>query len=244
MRRLTESQIAALLHSTPLFREAPKARVDGLARFVKQEQLVEGQVLFHRNAAADRVYLIVDGRIMLKLPSRNGQELLIGTLEGGELLGELALLEDTKRIVTAVADRRSFVLSVSRRKVLPLLTENLDFALSFARILAGHLRSTLNNLGSVGLNDAKTRLWVRLMALSRRHGRVDSETGRLRIDHKLSQQNLADSIGTTRVMVNRQLSVWQHESLVEYGRGYIEIPDPIALEAAVWATDASESKVA
>lgn len=244
MRRLSEAQIAAFLHSTPLLRAAPKPKVDGLARFVGHERVAADQILFHRNAASDSLYLVAEGRMMLKLPSRTGQEFLIGTVEEGEMFGELALLEKSRRIVTAVAERPTYLLTLPRSQILPVVTSNVESAVAFAQILAGHLRATVENLGSVGMNDAKARLWVRLMALSRRHSRVDSESGRLRIEHRLSQQNLADSIGTTRVMVNRQLSMWQDQALIEYGRGYIEIPDPDALEAHVWSDAEHKSMVA
>jgi CRP-like cAMP-binding protein len=244
MRRLSEPQISEFLYSTPLLRDAPKAEVDVLARFVGHEYVAPDHILFRRNEASDSLYLVVEGRIMLKLPNRAGQEFLIGTVEDGELLGELALLEKTRRIVTATAERPTYLLALPRRQTLPVVKNNIDCAVAFARILAGHLRATVENLGSVGMNDAKARLWVRLMALSRRHGRVDAESGRLRIEHHLSQQNLADSIGTTRVMVNRQLSMWQDQALIEYGRGYIEIPDPNALEAHVWTDVESKSMVA
>ena len=89
-------------------------------------------------------------------------------------------------------------------------------------------RRTLGMVGSGALN--------RLMILSRQHGRLDEGTGRLRIQHGLSQQGLADSANLSRVSVNRQLAEWQGRGLAASGRGFVEIPDPAALEAHVWRT--------
>ena len=104
----------------------------------------------------------------------------------------------------------------------------------FPARLCWHIREAVTNLENVGLHDAKTRLWLRLMYLGHRYGSVDRETGRLRITHQFSQQSLADSIGLTRVMVNRQLGSWRDRDLIVYGRGFVEILDLSKLEEDVW----------
>ncbi|MEZ4289280.1 MAG: helix-turn-helix domain-containing protein [Myxococcota bacterium] len=91
------------------------------------------------------------------------------------------------------------------------------------------------NIENVGLEKARTRLWSRLMLLSVRYSKTDETTGAMRIEHGLSQQKLADSVGLTRVLVNRQLSSWREQGLVETGRGFVLLRDPEALERFVWA---------
>lgn len=57
--------------------------------------------------------------------------------------------------------------------------------------------------------------------------------GPILIHHGQSQQDLADSVGLTRVMVNRQLKAWRQRGLIEDGRGYVRVPSPEELRAYV-----------
>jgi len=102
------------------------------------------------------------------------------------------------------------------------------------RILCGQLRQAVANIETLGLHNAETRIWCRLMDLSYRYPEIGRQGEAKRIRHGLSQQDLADSVGLTRVMVNRQLREWREKGLIEYSRGVIVIPDPAAFEAFVW----------
>ena len=97
---------------------------------------------------------------------------------------------------------------------------------------------TIKNLG---LNGAELRIWSRLTHLSNQYGQTHSEKKSIHIAHGLSQKDLADSVGLTRVMVNRQLRIWREEGLIEDGRGFSVILDPEALEAFVLGESGSKS---
>jgi CRP-like cAMP-binding protein len=234
---LSHAQVSRLLQSTPLLCDARQTDLDRLARSVIHEDVPTGHVVFQKNAVGDALFVVAEGRIMITSPGRGGKQFLLGIVDAGGLFGELALLEGCRRITNAVAECRSHLIKVHRRHIQSIVSRNRACALAFSRILSRHLRTTVEDLGTVGLNDAKTRLWLRLMSLSRRYGRVNCDTGRLRIEHGYSQQNLADSLGITRVMVNRHLASWQDQKLIEHGRGYVEILDPEKLEALVWSDD-------
>ena len=55
----------------------------------------------------------------------------------------------------------------------------------------------------------------------------------MRIEHQLSQQELGERVGLTRVSINRMLSAWRDRGLIEDGRGYIVVRDMARLEEAV-----------
>ncbi len=76
--------------------------------------------------------------------------------------------------------------------------------------------------------EVPARLYRRLRALATRYGREEAD-GAIRIEHGLSQQELADSIGITRVSVNKQLVEWRTLGLIDHGRGFAVIRDMEAL---------------
>ena len=234
MTHASPPEIYEVLKATALFGAAPDEvlrELVGLARF---RRVAAGEVLFMKNAAATAVYIVLEGRIRISSIARDGSEFLIGMVEVGQLFGELALIDDSRRTVTAVAEHNGRLLTLERRHLVPVVESNLACALGLAKVLAGHVRSTIDKLESVALYDAKHRIWFKLRSLGRHYGAVASEEGALRIDHGLSQQQLANSVGLTRVMVSRQLGFWRDKALVTYGRGWVEIRDPEALEAMVW----------
>lgn len=231
---LTPAQAADLLQETPLFRDAARSDVEEIAGLARQEHVLPGKTLFEKGEPSESLYLLVDGRILIRSPSRGGKDFLHGSVEPGSLFGELALVDGSTRITSAVADRRSHFLDIDRRLVLPVLAKNPACAIALSGILGRHLKSTLEDLAEVGLSEAKARLWHRFMVLGQRFGHVEPDSSALRIDHRLSQKDLAESVGLTRVMVNRQLAHWRDIGLIEFGRGYIEIPDPDALANYIW----------
>ena len=107
-------------------------------------------------------------------------------------------------------------------------------------VLSGRLRLTLTStvagksIENLGLHNAETRIWSRLVHLSSQYGQTNGSDHSIRIVHRLSQQDLADSVGLTRVMVNRQLKTWRDHHLTKDRRGVVVILDPNELEAFVW----------
>lgn len=106
--------------------------------------------------------------------------------------------------------------------------------MKLARLLCVQVRIAGATLENLTFHGAETRIWTRLMFLSEQYGEVDPVSGALHIKHRLSQQSLADSVGLTRVMVNRQLSEWRQQGLIEDGRGFVLVLDPKKLESFVW----------
>lgn len=233
MKEKNRLQVSKLLEGADLLKGVPATVIQSLTDRVRHKHFKAGEVVFAKDATNTPVYYVVDGRVRITTIRHEGNELLIGLFDTGDVFGELALVDDGPRAVNAIADRDSYILEIDRRDLLPVVESNSSSAMALSRMLSVHIREAVTNLENLGFHDAQTRLWFKLMYLSESYGTVDSETGRLRIQHGLSQQNLADSIGMTRVMVNRQLSVWRKKKLIETGRGIVDVPDPAALESYV-----------
>jgi CRP-like cAMP-binding protein len=130
-------------------------------------------------------------------------------IEAGDYCGEITAVDGGVRGVSAIADRSSETVSIHRKDLLPAFERNPKAALNLARLLCRQIRIAGATLENLAFHNAETRIWTRLNYLSKQYGEIQGTTRALRIDHGLSQQNLADSVGLTRVMVNRQLSIWR-----------------------------------
>lgn len=233
MDRYSPEDIAARLGKTRLLAGLPPTDLLDLARAGRQERVASGGAVFLKGAPGQALYLLCEGRVKITSSGPNGNELLLEIVDAGEHFGEISILDGGARTVNAIATRPSQIVSFDRSMILPVLHSNPETALALSLFLCDRLRVTIDSVEKIGLLDAPTRLWMRLQSLGERYAAPEDGNGSLEINHGLSQQNLADSIGVTRVMVNRQLGIWREKGLIEDGRGFIRIPNPQALEAFV-----------
>lgn len=241
MARLSVDQIVPILGNTRLLEGLPREELEMLAKISRQEHVAAGGAIFLKGAPGTCMYLLCEGRVKIASNGPNGNELLLELVDPGYLFGEIAAVDEGPRTVNAIATQASTVLSFDRRYLTPILHRNPASAQAFSEQLCASLRTAIMNLEEIALLDAQTRLWMRLMSLARRYSPPGFENEPIHVEHGLSQQSLADSIGVTRVMVNRQLGIWREAGLIEDGRGYVLIPDPAALEAFVRKRDTDRS---
>jgi CRP-like cAMP-binding protein len=95
-----------------------------------------GETIFNEGDPAAEVYVIWSGRVGIQLGDR-----LIDTLEGNEIFGEMALIDDEPRSATAVALTDVALVPISEMQFLLLVTRKPAFALEVMRVLARRLRA-------------------------------------------------------------------------------------------------------
>jgi CRP-like cAMP-binding protein len=83
----------------------------------------DGEVIFREGETAEVMYVIQAGKVRIKRDSPSG-ELTLGTLEGGEIFGEMALFDRLPRSATAVASGSARILSVDRKKLFPTISKD------------------------------------------------------------------------------------------------------------------------
>jgi CRP/FNR family transcriptional regulator len=227
-------QTRGALRATSLLESLPDEEIDGLAAHARFVHFEAGEQVFAKGSLGTHAYWVLEGRIRLTATARNGHELLLKMVDAGDHCGEVAAIEQGPRSSTATAETDVDAVSIKSRHLVDALERCPAAAMDVIRFLCAYLRQAVANIETVGLHSAETRIWCRLMDLSYRYPGFDGASRAIRIAHGFSQQALADSVGLTRVMVNRQLSEWRERGLIETGRGVIVIPDPEAFEAFVW----------
>jgi len=238
----SQSDISDLLADSPLLARLPEPELAELVSRVRQYDFASGEIVFSKGAPGSYVYWVETGRLRLTLSNSGGRDVLHSMVEEGEFCGILSLIDGGLRVVNAIADCRSHLIGLEGRYLLPILERNPKACVAMSKVLCQTIRVAGDSIANLGLKNSEERIWSRLLHLSNRYGEVDEEKKSIRIVHGLSQQDLADSVGLTRVMVNRQLSVWRKAGLTEDGRGFVVILDPPALQAHVWDRSKPESK--
>jgi CRP/FNR family cyclic AMP-dependent transcriptional regulator len=234
MLKTAHADATKLFAASPLLNLLPEGDLTGLASHARRLHFDAGETVFAQGAPGASVYWVVTGRLKLTATSPDGSELLHSMIEPGGYCGEITAVDGGVRGVNAIADRSTDTLSLDRKVLLPAIERHPKAAMKLARLLCVQVRIAGATLENLTFHGAETRIWTRLMFLSEQYGEVDPVSGALHIKHRLSQQSLADSVGLTRVMVNRQLSEWRQQGLIEDGRGFVLVLDPKKLESFVW----------
>jgi CRP/FNR family transcriptional regulator, cyclic AMP receptor protein len=192
-----------------------------------------GQRVFRKGDPSDALLIVTAGRIVISSLSPEGTEVMLNIIDPAEVVGEIGLLDGGPRTADATAVRDTRALVLMRRDFLPLLETEPSVARSMLLLLCARLRQTTCFVEDAVLQTLPARLLHRVQTLARSYAHSEAGSPDLRIEHGLSQQELGDSIGASRVSVNKQLNAWRAQGLLEFGRGFIVVHDLARLDAAV-----------
>ena len=183
----------------PLFGDLAAADVAAMRPLLHRRQFKAGAVVFQRGDPADDVYLIVSGQLRISVGSANGRELAFRVVGPGEMVGELGVLDGSRRSADLTALRDSVLLGLSRNALHDLLTTRPAMASGVIRFLCTRLRDTSEQLEALALQRIEVRLARLLLRLAHAPAPVRGEV-ELTLD--LSQSEIAALIGASRPKVN------------------------------------------
>ena len=131
----------SLLRRVPLFAELAEDDLDWIARACSMRELGAGEVVAAEGDRGDAMYVITAGELEVVKRSRTA-DIPLARLGPGEIVGEMAVLEDAPRNATVRAVEASRVIRISREVVLELVRTRPSAAMSMIRTVTGRLRST------------------------------------------------------------------------------------------------------
>ena len=175
-------------------------------------------MVFSQGDRADDVFYVQHGRIKLSVLSRVGKEAVVAILSRGDFFGEGCLADQPRRIATASAMSASTILVIQRASMLELLHTQPTFAERFlAHMLARNIRVE-EDLVDLLFNSSEKRLARGLLLLAR-YGKQDQPL----LIPAISQETLAEMIGTTRSRINFFMNKFRDLGFIEYSGGDIKV---------------------
>jgi CRP-like cAMP-binding protein len=171
-----------------------------------------GTAIFAQGSPSDAVLYIRQGSVKLSVVSQNGKEAVVGVLGPGDFFGEGALAGQPVRLGTATAMTASRILVVPKRQMIRLLHE--EHALSdrfIAHMLARNTRLEEDLVDQL-FNASEKRL-ARTLLLLARYGKPD---GPRLVLPRISQEVLAEMVGTTRSRVNFFMNKFRKLGFIDY----------------------------
>ncbi len=216
------------LRLVPFFTKMQPDEAEGLAQKLVPRRFSSGQIIFHHGDPGGLLYIISKGKVKITHSTPEGQEALLAILGEGDFFGELALLDDSPRSATAEAIQPTETLTLHRDDFLRYISNNPEFSQHVLQTMAHHIRRLNNQISDIFFLDLPGRLARTLLQLAEQHGRVTAEG--ILIDLSLTQTDLAEMTGATRVSVNKALGRFRRAKWVRtQGRRFI-ILDQDALQ--------------
>jgi CRP/FNR family cyclic AMP-dependent transcriptional regulator len=220
-----------LLAQVPLFASLSPDQLAELTSKLTARSYRRGQDIFHQGDPGSVMYMIKSGQVKISTSSLEGEEAILAILTSNDFFGELSLLDGKERSASATAMAPTEVLALDRSDFLEVLRNNPQMAGDVLAALSDRLRRTDVMVEDVVFLDLATRLAKRLLELAEKHG-VQTDSG-LEIDLRVTQQDLADAVGASRVAVNKQLGLYQDEGILHVGRQCITLLRPDELRKLI-----------
>jgi|APTNR8051073442_1049403.scaffolds.fasta_scaffold57483_2 CRP-like cAMP-binding protein len=133
------------LSGVALFQGLDRDHLRLLAFGADRIDLADGQRLYREGDIADSAFLLVEGRIAL-YSSRERRRLLVGSVQPGSMLSELALIADSQRLTDAVAAAPSRLLRIDRKSFRRVLEEYPDLAAVLYEKIAADLQTMIHRI--------------------------------------------------------------------------------------------------
>lgn len=192
-----------LLAQVPLFAGLAPEQLTRLAEACRRRLVRADETLFFEGDPGHTLYLVVSGQIKIQRVTPSGKLVVLALRGPGEHVGEMALLDGEPRSADAVTVEPCELLMLDRDQFLRCMGEQPQIALNMLASLTRRLREAANQVEGFRELDVLGRVAAVLLELAESHGEI--EDAGIRITLRVTQQELADRIGATRVSVNKAL---------------------------------------
>jgi CRP-like cAMP-binding protein len=208
-------RVVSLLSANPFFAGLTEDAIAKIAAICRLRDLSAREVLFLKGDPSDGLYAIRRGLIRIGTTDDLGRQMTMNLLGGGDVFGEIALLDGRSRTADAVALEDTAMFFLPRRDFLSLLDRESSIAQQLIGLLCARLRDVIGRMEETAFLPAAIRLARRILVLAADYG----------TEVHASQEELASLTGVTRETVNRQLQSWKRTGVISLARGRLVIHD-------------------
>jgi CRP/FNR family transcriptional regulator, cyclic AMP receptor protein len=178
----------------------------------------KGELFFAQDAAADAVFYIKKGKVKITVVSKQGKEAVVALLNNDEFFGEGCLIGQARRLASAAAMTDCVTTRVEALEMQRALSDQPSFSRMFVSHLLTRNARVEEDLVDQLFNSTEKRL-ARMLLLLANFGKEGSPEP---IIAKISQEMLAEMIGTTRSRVSHFMNKFRHAGFISYN-GHIEV---------------------
>jgi CRP-like cAMP-binding protein len=205
---------------------------DAIVRLAERVQLLEvrrRQVVYLPGDPGHTVYFVNGGRVKISKVTRDGKELTLAYRGPGDLFGELSLLDGGPREEMAEAVENALITELERGEFEKLVQRDGMVGYRLMKIFAQRRREIENQIENLVFKDVNAKLAQLLLRLGIEYG-VDDARGTL-VALKITHQEMANLIGSTRETVSLTLSQFKRKGLIHIDGRKVILADADGLKA-------------
>jgi CRP/FNR family cyclic AMP-dependent transcriptional regulator len=184
----------------------------------RAEKYEKNQKIFVQGDVADAVFYIQKGKVKITVLSEHGKEAVVGILAEGQFFGEACLAGAKLRTATSHAMEECLITSIPKAAMATILNADPEFSGFFMTYLLSRNSRIEDDLIDQLFNSSERRL-ARLLLLLANFGQ---EAGTAPVEVTLSQETLAEMIGTTRSRVSFFMNKFRKQGFIDYN-GKIQV---------------------
>jgi CRP-like cAMP-binding protein len=177
------------------------------------------QIIYSQGDPASAVFYIQSGKVKKTVVSEQGKEAIVALLETGDFFGEGCLAGETLRLATVSAMTKCVIARISKADITRVIHEEPAFAELFISHLLARNSRVEEDLVDQLFNSSEKRLARTLLLLAN----FGKDSRPEPIIAKISQETLAEMIGTTRSRVSHFMNKFRELGFVDYNGGQIEV---------------------
>lgn len=201
-----------LIRRVPLFALLTQAQAQSLTGSVSKRRFKRGELVVEQGKTSNALYIILAGKARVIMTDKRGREVILATLEVGDYIGEMSLIDSEAHSATVVVETQTDMLMLGRDDFLRCISENSTMAHAVMRGLVQRLRKADSKIGSLALADVYERVATVILDST-----VSNEQGERVIREKISRQDIAKMVGASREMVSRVMKDFEEQGFIVVG---------------------------
>ncbi len=223
---------AAFLKKVPIFSKISENELDEMNKITGTKRFNKRDIVFSEGEQGESMFIIISGMIKVFKTSTGGQVKTLDILGKGDFLGEMAILEKEIRSATASAAEDTEVIVLKKRIFEKHVKNNPVVSIKVMRALCARLRKADREIEALSFQNVLGRIAITLINLMEKYG-IKTDRG-VKINLKLTHQELADMVGTAREMVSRTLLSFKKNNCIIIENKYIYITNVKELKELIY----------
>ncbi|MDO8905203.1 Crp/Fnr family transcriptional regulator [Hydrogenophaga sp.] len=199
-----------LIRRVPLFSTLTQAQAEAVADSVVKRRYRRGECIVEQGKKSNCLAIVLTGRARVVTTDTRGREVILATMNPGDYIGEMSLIDNQPHSATVRAEVQTDVLILGRVEFARCLPENTSMAYAVMKGLVQRLRHADRKIESLALMDVYGRVARALLEFAQ-----TGSDGMLTIRDRVSRQDVAKMIGASREMVSRVMKDLEERGFIE-----------------------------
>lgn len=214
----------SIVKKVPFFKLLSEKELGIIDSITSEQTYKKGEYIFFEEEKGDKFYVIKEGQVKLTKMIKNGDEQILNIFSNNDIIAEIIAFDKGNYPASAVTMKKTTLICFDRYKFEKLILEHPEIGLKLLQELSGRLRRAQQNVRDLALKDSSAKVASLLIFLAEKYG--DVKRDKIILDISLTQQEMANMIGSSRETVSRVLGRFENDGLIKTSRKKITIYKP------------------